>query len=213
MNKVAVSEDEPDEGNGPIVTIRDNMIAIAIIVVLAASGMFMTAHYQPWQLSSTKRTAHPTNVQTTIGCCAGTSQTARLAQATPFASVPASFGVVVGQINYCGGMDYRPNPPPPAHPAGTVAVLRGSITWIPIAGGGQSLGPFPTETVATQSIPTGGAYRFILPPGSYVIVILPYLSVSVVGEATISVAPYASVSVVAGLTTHQDVPPPDYPCR
>jgi hypothetical protein len=73
MSIVAVSEDEPDEGNGPIVTIRDNMIAIAVIVVLAVGNLFVTAHYHPWQLSSVRPTAQPTNARTTIGCCAGTS--------------------------------------------------------------------------------------------------------------------------------------------
>jgi hypothetical protein len=199
MNKVAVSEDEPEEGNGPIVTIRDNMIAIAIIVVLAASGMFMTAHYQPWQLSSTKRTAHPTNVQTTIGCCAGTSQTARPAQATSSASVTASFGVVVGQITpFYGLMGVEASPPPPVHPAGTVVVLRGHSTWVSDGAGGQSL-HLPTETVTGESIPADGQYRFILPPGSYVI------------EVTEPLWDYFDVTVVAGQTIDtKDVPHDPY---
>lgn len=198
MNKVAVSEDEPDEGNGPIVTIRDNMIAIAIIVVLAASGMFMTAHYQPWQLSSTKRTAQPTNVQTTIGCCAGTSQTARPAQATPSASVPAGFGVVVGQITPWYGDTRNLPTQPPAHPAGTVVVLRGTDSWVPTGAGGVSP-KLPTETVTAESIPAGGQYRFILSPGSYVI------------EVTEPFWDYFDVSVVAGQTIDtKDVPHPPY---
>jgi|SRR5438132_435464 len=120
--------------------------------------------------------------------------------------VAPSYGLVVGQINRCYG-DYQRTPPPPGHPAGTVVVLRGYIKWTPDGRGGQSLGPFPTETVATESIPTGGTYRFILPPGPYVIVIPPYVNVgSVPGGPTIWLAPYASVSVVAGQTTHQDVP-------
>jgi hypothetical protein len=67
-------EPEPDEGNGPIVTIRDNMIALAIVIVIAAGNIFVTSHYHPWQLSSTTPTAHVTNTHTTVGCCNGTSQ-------------------------------------------------------------------------------------------------------------------------------------------
>jgi hypothetical protein len=197
MNKVAVSEDEPDEGNGPIVTIRDNMIAIAIIVVLAASGMFMTAHYQPWQLSSTTRSAHPTNVQTTIGCCAGTSQTAR-PQLTPSSAIPAGFGVVVGQITPWYGDTRNLPTQPPAHPAGTVVVLRGTDSWVPGPAGGVSL-QLPTETVTAESIPAGGQYRFILAPGSYVI------------ETTEPLWDYTRVSVVAGQTINtKDVPHDPY---
>ncbi len=122
--------------------------------------------------------------------------------------VPAAPGFVVGQISPC------PRPlwgtaPPPAHPAGTVVVLRGIIKWISDGRGVQSLGPFPTETVATESIPAGGTYRFTLPPGPYVIVNPPYSIGSVPGGPTISFAPYATVSVVAGQTVRQDVPVPE----
>jgi hypothetical protein len=74
MNVPYVIEPEADEGNGPIVTIRDNMIALAILIVIAAGNIFVTNHYHPWQLSSTRPTAHVTNTQTTVGCCAGKGQ-------------------------------------------------------------------------------------------------------------------------------------------
>jgi hypothetical protein len=90
-----------------------------------------------------------------------------------------------------------------------VVVLRGTIKWISDGKGAQSLGPFPTETVATESIPAGGTYRFTLPPGQYVIVNPPYSTGSAPGGPPISIAPYASVSVVAGQTVHQDVPVPE----
>jgi hypothetical protein len=142
--------------------------------------------------------------------CQQSGPTAGQAASTP-SGVPVvatAPGLVVGQISPCSGPPRR-TPPPPAHPAGTVVVLRGSIRWIPDGRGGQSLGPFPTETVATESIPAGGTYRFTLPPGPYVIVTPPYSSGSVLGGPTISIAPYASVSVVAGQTKYQDVPDPE----
>lgn len=141
-----------------------------------------------------------------LASCQESSQTAKRPAPTPsVAPTQAGFGLVVGQISPCIGPPY-PGAKPPGHPAGTVVVLRGSMTWTSDGRGGQYLGPFPTETVATESIPTGGTYRFILPPGPYVIVLPPYSTGSVPGGPTISFAPYASVSVVAGQTTHQDVP-------
>jgi hypothetical protein len=139
--------------------------------------------------------------------CQLSGPTARQAASTPSGAqvAPTGYGLVVGQISHCYG-DFQRTPPPPGHPAGTVVVLRGSVKWIPDGRGGQYLGPFPTETVATESIPAGATYRFILPPGPYVIVLPPYLSGSVPGGPTNSFAPYASVSVVAGRATHQDVP-------
>jgi hypothetical protein len=139
--------------------------------------------------------------------CQQSGPTARQAASTPSGVhvVPTALGLVVGQISPCYGPPHG-TPPPPAHPAGTVVVLRGSIKWISDGRGGQSLGPFPTETVATESIPTDGTYRFMLPPGPYVIVTPPYSSGSVPGGPTISIAPYVSVSVVAGQTKYQDVP-------
>jgi hypothetical protein len=84
--------------------------------------------------------------------------------------------------------------PPPAHPAGTVVVLRGIVTWVP-TGGAFSL-QLPTETVTSESIPAGGEYRFVLPPGSYVI------------ETTEPRWDYTSVSVLAGQTINtQDLYP------
>ena len=148
-------------------------------------------------------------VLTTVlaAACQQSGPTARPAASTPSGVhvAPTGSGLVVGQISPCYG-PFQRTPPPLAHPAGTVVVLRGSIKGIPDGRGGQYLGPFPTETVANESIPAGGTYRFILPPGPYVIVFPPYSTGEVPGGPKISFAPYASVSVVAGLTTHQDVP-------
>jgi hypothetical protein len=149
-----------------------------------------------------------------VAACQQSGPIARPAQAPPSASaVPASFGLVVGQINACVGMDYRPNPPPPPHPAGKVVVLRGTATWVPNTAGVFSL-TLPTESITAESIPAGGEYRFKLPPGSYVIFV-PSPGVYAIapdGRET-PVGPYANVSVAAGQTTRQDVPDPMAPCR
>jgi hypothetical protein len=134
-----------------------------------------------------------------VAACQPSGPTARRAQATPSRSVSAGFGVVIGQISPCYGMDYRPNPPPPAHPAGTVVVLRGPVTWMPTGAGGFTL-HLPTETVTAESIPADGQFRFILSPGPYVI------------ETIEPLWWYTSVSVVAGQTINtQDLPLE--PCR
>src|SRR5690242_20001573 len=58
----------------------------------------------------------------------------------------AGFGVVVGQINACIGLDTRIGPAPPAadHRLATVVVLRGRSSWVPSTGGGRELA-LPTE--------------------------------------------------------------------
>jgi hypothetical protein len=147
-----------------------------------------------------------------VAACQQSGPTASQAAPTPSASVPASFGVVVGQINVCVGMDYRPSPPPPPHPAGTVVVLRGSATWVPVTAGGLTL-TLPTESITAESIPAGGEYRFILPPGSYVIFVPDGGYGFAPGGPITPTGPYANVSVAAGQTTHQDVPDPSIPCR
>ncbi len=65
-----VGELEPDEGNGPVVTIRDNMIALAILVLLSVANMFFSNHYHPWQLASSPPTTHAIHSPSTISCCA-----------------------------------------------------------------------------------------------------------------------------------------------
>jgi hypothetical protein len=130
-----------------------------------------------------------------VAACQQPGATARPAQPTQFSSaIPSGFGVVVGQITPWYG-DTRGLPTqPPAHPAGTVVVLRGTVSWVPTGAGGVSL-HLPTETVTAESIPANGNYRFILPPGPYVI------------EITEPTWDYWSVSVVAGQTINtKDVP-------
>ncbi len=130
--------------------------------------------------------------------CQQSGATARLAQPPSSPAVPAGFGVVVGQITPFYG-DTRMLPTqPPAHPAGTVVVLRGSSLWVSTGTGGFSL-HLPSETVAMASVPAGGQYRFVLPPGPYVI------------ETTEPTWDYWDVTVVAGKTVNtKDVPHPPY---
>jgi hypothetical protein len=95
----------------------------------------------------------------TIGCQASSSA-ARSTAPAPSASVaPEKHGIVQGQVGPCVG-DYQPTPPPP--PAATVLVLREFPT----------VGPYvlPTGIVASESIQSGGEFRFTLPPGPYVLV-------------------------------------------
>ena len=68
MSFASASEPEPDEGNGPIVTIRDNMIALAILIVIAATSIFVTNHNHPWQLSGTRPVVQVTSSRITTGC-------------------------------------------------------------------------------------------------------------------------------------------------
>jgi hypothetical protein len=84
--------------------------------------------------------------------------------------------------------------------AGTVTVLRGVVSvWIP-----DPLAKSALPTVATQVVPEGGEYRFILPPGPYVLVGDDGGTDTING---IPWVPWTSVSVAAGQTISTDIPP------
>ena len=87
-------------------------------------------------------------------------------------------------------------PTPPGYAAGTVVVLRGTVTWKPVSTG-VTKSVFPTETVTAAVTPKGDEYRFILSPGPYVLVAY---------YATPAPMSWVSVSVAAGHTTRQDIP-------
>jgi hypothetical protein len=108
--------------------------------------------------------------------------------------VPVGYGVVIGGIDTCVG----PPQPPPGYAWGTVVVFRGSVTEQTVAGVQQSV--LPTEMVQSAAVPERGEYRFVLLPGTYVLV-AHY-------EQWQSGWPWQSVSVVAGQTTRQDIPSP-----
>ncbi len=133
--------------------------------------------------------------------CQQSGVTSKQAPTTPSAqAVPVRFGLVVGQIRPCRPSDYLATPvPPPGHPAGTVTVLRGSITWVPGMAGGFTPA-LPTEAVIEESIPADGGYRFKLSPGPYVLVAHYHQQPFGLVEA------WAPVSVVAWQTTREDVP-------
>lgn len=126
--------------------------------------------------------------------------------ANPTHSEPVArsdFGLVVGEVGRCGvppGMTR-----PPAHPAGTVVVFRGSSAWIPAPGGGSMLS-LPTEAVASAWVPGAVEYQFSLLPGPYVLGV--WYGAATTSPQSPQVYPYANVSVVAGRTIRQDVPDP-----
>jgi len=133
-----------------------------------------------------------------VAACQQSGPAARSQSAPSSSTMPTEYGVVVGQIEMCYGDTRLLATPPPAHPAGTVVVLRGTITWVPDSRGGSSL-HFPTESVTSESIPQDGQFRFVVPPRSYVLVPEP-------------LGMYTSVTVLAGQTINtQDLPVE--PCR
>ena len=135
-----------------------------------------------------------------MAACQQSGPTAE-SQLTPSSPpIPGAFGILIGQISPCYGGDTRIGfaTPPPEHPAGVAVVLRGTVTWQPDGTGGFSL-HLPTQSVASESVPAGGQFRFVLAPGPYVVITEPS-------------GVYTSVSVVAGQTINtKDVPQP--PCR
>jgi hypothetical protein len=98
---------------------------------------------------------------------------------------PISAGLLVGGLEPCSGI-FLPTLP---FAAGTIVVLRGTRS---------ADGALPTTIVAAQTVPSGGQFRFSLPPGQYVLV-------GHYTEPTV-IAPWVSVTVTAATTTTQDIP-------
>ena len=78
--------------------------------------------------------------------------------------VPSGKGVVMGGIDFCGGVLPKKNP---GFVAGTVAVLHGTTPVIP----SPELGAAPK--VASESVSAHHLFQFALPPGDYVIQVVP----------------------------------------
>lgn len=78
--------------------------------------------------------------------------------------VPSGKGVVMGGIDFCGGVLPKKNP---GFVAGTVAVLHGTTPFIP----SPQLGSAPK--VASESVSAHHLFQFALPPGDYVIQVVP----------------------------------------
>ena len=124
-----------------------------------------------------------------VGCQASPRVSAR-------ATIPSGKGVVVGGIDYCSGL-----PPAiaknPGFVAGTVTVLRGTVSTRPESGGVTKI-LLPTERAASQTVAKHQEYRFVLPPGPYVLV----------GHYTghSNIEPNVSVVVRLGKETKRNIP-------
>lgn len=118
----------------------------------------------------------------------------------PQQQLPSGKGAVVGGIYPCFGIP--PTPGGPTYVAGTVRVLRGQVTWKPIAPG-ESAAVLPTTQVAELTLATNATYRFVLEPGSYV---LQGHYAGTDYEAPNTVTPFVAVTVTAGATSAVSIP-------
>jgi hypothetical protein len=80
--------------------------------------------------------------------------------------------------------------------AGTVVVLRGSVTEHTIAEGIKVV--LPHTEVASQRVGDNAVYRFALSPGRYVL--------HVVRSRLASELPFVSVTIIARQTVHANMP-------
>ena len=111
-----------------------------------------------------------------------------------FTAAAPSTGTLTGGIDPCEGI---PIPGGPKYAAGTVVVLRGTVTWR-TTGPGTSALVLPTQVVASESVKVDQTYSFRLPPGSYVLVAhFPPPS---------NVTPFVSVTVTAGTSQSANIP-------
>ena len=137
-------------------------------------------------------------VALTLGLLVAGCQQAPTASTSPHAvspTIPAGEGLVVGGIDACFGVPPRRNP---GFVAGTVTVLRGTVTTVPESGGITKL-VLPTEQVASSPVAAHHRYRFVLTPGAYVLR-AKYSGI------TSNMEPWVSVTAVAGRLTRQDIP-------
>ncbi|HZU13931.1 MAG TPA: hypothetical protein VFB58_13905 [Chloroflexota bacterium] len=103
-------------------------------------------------------------------------------------------GTVVGGIEPCEGPPIRHGP---RYAAGTVTVLAGRASWIHRRHQGRRW-TFPHRVVATTRVRRNQTYRFILPPGHYVL----QGRYSPPGN----IEPFTQVTVKAGHTVHANIP-------
>ena len=114
--------------------------------------------------------------------------------------MPAGYGVLVG------GIETECLPPGRvAYKAGNVFVLQGRFTevgpWIPKS---QVQG---IPSIASQLVPAGGNYIFMLPAGPYVLIDDDGGDRSITsGGITVSYMPWANALVKAGQTSQRDIP-------
>jgi len=103
-------------------------------------------------------------------------------------------GVVSGGIHPCQGVVLSPSP---GYAAGTVTVLRGTVTWRDL-GNGSRQAVFPTAVAATATVGRNQTYRFVLPPGDYVL--------QAHFPPPANVMPFAPATVRAGTSQQFDIP-------
>jgi hypothetical protein len=109
-------------------------------------------------------------------------------------AIPRDRGVVTGRIDLCEGMPIRNGP---RSEPGTVTVLKGRATWTHTRHRGYRW-IFPTPIVARQTVKAGAAYRFVLPPGPYVLrARFAFPS---------NIFPFLNVTVKAGKVLHASIP-------
>jgi hypothetical protein len=120
------------------------------------------------------------------------------ARSRPRAEAAAVTGIVTGRLSACFAIAPR-NRPLPVTP-GTVVVLPGRITWKPIGPGSEQLifpkGPVPAQEHISDNYHQ--TFRFVLPPGQYVIA-------GRYGAAT-SYYAFSQVTVAAGTVVRVNLP-------
>ncbi len=126
-----------------------------------------------------------------VGLLASCTQT--VTTRTP---VVGGTAVVTGGIARCQGIILANSP---ERVAGTVTVLRGVVTWRP-SGPGSSVAVFPTAVAGHADVGANQGYRFVLPPGHYVLI------ATYAGATPTNVHPFTQVSVKAGSTVEAGIP-------
>ena len=105
-------------------------------------------------------------------------------------TIPAGDGAVVGGIDFCAGVFPKVYP---QFVAGTVKVYRGSLTTEPTSPSGSFRYVLPGVMEARTKVRVNQEFRFILPPGEYVLDVgAPWIPVE--------------VAVRPGATSVKDIP-------
>jgi len=128
-----------------------------------------------------------------VGCQAQSSGTSRGSPSSA-TQLPAGDGLVVGGIDVCNALGIRTIH---GFMAGTVKVLRDTVTLVPEPGG-TTKQVLPSDQVASSTVAKNQKYRFTLPNGSYV------LSVKYGGPG--AYAPFVAVVVRPGRVSKQNIP-------
>lgn len=132
-------------------------------------------------------------VAAVIATAAQPAVASHAAAASPATPIPGGYGAIVGGIAPCEGIVV---PGGPTYAAGTVTVFRGHETWRS-TGPGTSVVVFPHSVAARVTVGVNSTYRFVLPPGPYVLS-AHYL--------TGNVESFIGASVVAGVTQNVNIP-------